>query len=99
MSIDLKKKYAGAGYLIVESEEDTTNIVCRYGHIYADGDHLCASLDNGTRSQVLQLRKLGESVMDGDFGELTIRFPASQFKAVARVLKPRQRVLAKAKTP
>ena len=92
--IDIRKQFAGCGYLIYESEDDTTNIVCRHGHIYADGEHLFAALYNGTRSQILRLRKLGEPIMDGDFGELTIRFEPRQFPAVARVMKPRQRDLA-----
>lgn len=79
--MNIRKLFHDSGYLIVESEHDTTNIVCRRGHIYADGQHLFAAIYNGTRSERLQLRKLGEPVMDGDFGELTIRFHPDQLRA------------------
>lgn len=93
--IDIRKKFAGSGYLIHESEDDTTNIVCRHGHIYADGQYLCAALYNGTRSQILRLRKLGEPIMDGDLGELTIRFEPRQFPDVARIMLPKQAYLSR----
>lgn len=86
----LAQLFPGSGYLIQESEYDTTNLVCRYGHIYQDGDSLCASLDGGTPDQVRKLKALGEVIMDGDFGELTVRFPLSRLREAARVLKPRQ---------
>jgi hypothetical protein len=94
--MDLHKLFRGRGYLITESEFDTQNIECRRGHIYHDGQGLVASLDNGTRAECMALRKLGEPVADGDFGELSIRFPVTLFKDVARIMLPRQASLAKA---
>ena len=43
--IDLRKHFAGSGFLIVDSAHDTTNLICRYGHIYSNGEMLIASLD------------------------------------------------------
>lgn len=93
----IRKLFHDSGYLIVETEHDTTNIVCRHGHIYADGDYLFAALYNGSRSQRRNLRKLGEPTMDGDFGELTVRFHPDRFRDVARLMKPRQRDLHQVK--
>jgi hypothetical protein len=92
--IDLHKKFRGCGYLIVDSPDDTTNLVCRRGHIYADGDQLVAALDRGNVAECRALRKLGAVIMDGDDGELSVAFDPSAFRQVARILKPRQAKLA-----
>jgi hypothetical protein len=89
--IDLFKKFGRDGYLIVESPSDTTNIVCQRGHIYADGDFLVASMDHATVAESAKLRKLGTPLMDGDFGELSIKFDPKEIRNVARILKPKQR--------
>lgn len=81
--------------MIVESPIDTIKIVCRFGHLYADGDSLLASLDSGSHIQARALRKLGVPVMDGSGGELTIRVPESKIRDVTRLLKPRQAVISK----
>lgn len=94
--MDFNKLFRGRGYLITESETDTQNIVCRRGHIYHDGQGMVASLDNGTRSECMALRKLGTPIMDGDYGELSVRFSSTRFKDVARILLPRQKSLAQA---
>lgn len=89
--IDVKQLCKGTGYLIVESEEDTTNIICRFGHIYADGLQLCAATNPGADSLILRrLKALGKPIMDGDDGDLTVRFPVSRFDEVCRILRPRQ---------
>ena len=93
--INLRKRFAGQGYMITDSPIDTIKIVCRFGHIYADGDALLASLDSGSPLQARALRKLGTPVMDGQDGELTIRFPDSKICDVTRLLKPRQAVITK----
>jgi hypothetical protein len=89
-NIDLRQRFGGSGYLIVDSPDDTTNLVCRRGHIYADGGMLVAALDGGTPAELRALRKLGTPIMDGDFGELSVAFNPSVFRAVARILRPRQ---------
>lgn len=78
-------------YIVTDSPHDTSNIQCRHGHIYADGDSLIASLDHGSRAQCMALRKLGTPIMDGDGGELSVRFDPKQFGQVARILLPRHR--------
>jgi hypothetical protein len=88
--IDLRKHFHGSGYLIVDSENDTTNLICRRGHVYSDGQRLVAALDGGTRAECRALRKLGTVIMDGDFGELSVAFNPSVFRDVARILRPRQ---------
>jgi len=93
--VDLHQRFRGAGFLIVDSSSDTTNLVCRHGHIYADGDKLVAALDGGTPAQRRALRKCGTVIMDGDFGELSVAFNPSVFREVARILKPRQAYRAK----
>jgi hypothetical protein len=65
------------------------------GHIYADGNSLIAALDGGTGAECMALRKLGTSIMNGDFGELSDRFLLHRFRDVARILKPRKATLAK----
>jgi hypothetical protein len=95
-TIDLKQLFRHDGFLIQESEDDTTNLVCRRGHIYSDGDDLVAALDRGTRAECMALRKLGDVLMDGDDGELSVRFNPTRFRDVARILKPRQALLAAA---
>lgn len=90
----IRRLAKGTGWLVQESDHDTTNIVCRYGHIYADGQSLVASLDCATKSQSRQLRKLGVVVADGDFGELSVKFPPAALGAVAAILKPRQKSLS-----
>lgn len=94
--LDIQKRFRGRGYLIESSESDTTNIVCRRGHVYADGGALVAAVNGATRSERLRLAKLGEIIMDGDDGELSVKFPPAAFPAVARVMKPRQSILAAA---
>ena len=93
--INLRKRFAGEGYMIVDSPLDTIKIVCRFGHIYSDGDSLLASLDSGSPIQARALRKLGVPVMDGSDGELTIRFPDSKIRDVTRLLKPWQALISK----
>jgi hypothetical protein len=44
----------------------------------------------------MALRKLGDVVSDGDSGELSVRFPPSRLRDVARILRPRQAELARA---
>ena len=88
--IDIHKLCRGTGYLIVESDHDTTNIVCKRGHIYADGKCLVAAIDGATKGESRKLRSIGEPVMDGDFGELSVRFHPSRLGEAARILKPRQ---------
>ena len=86
----IKKLSRGTGYLVQESEHDTTNIICRHGHIYADGGFLVASLDCATIGQSRVLRKLGTTIMDGDCGELSVKVDPSKFRDICRILKPRQ---------
>lgn len=90
----IKKLCRGTGYLIEESDYDTTNILCRHGHIYADGNHLIAALDAATTGQSRALRKLGEVVADGDCGELSVKIPPTLFRDVCRILRPRQKSLS-----
>ena len=88
MAINLHTRFRG--YLVVDSNHDTTNLVCRRGHIYADGEYLVAALDAGTLAERRALRKVGTPVMDGDFGELSVRFRPGRFRDVARILLPRR---------
>jgi hypothetical protein len=88
--IDIRKMFAGSGYRIEDSAHDTTNIVCRRGSVYADGEFLVASMDAATPAESRALRKFGEPVADGDFGELSVRFPPERFREVARLMLPRQ---------
>jgi hypothetical protein len=90
MIIDLRQRFGGSGFLIVDSPHDTTNLICLRGHIYADGPMLVAALNRGTPAELRALRKLGTPIMDGDFGELSVAFNPSVFRAVARILRPRQ---------
>jgi hypothetical protein len=90
VTINIRKLFAGSGFLIVSSEYDTTNIVCQFGHIYASGNWLIASMTSATPAQSRVLRRLGKVVMDGDFGELSVAFSPSRFREVARIMKPRQ---------
>lgn len=92
--MSFRKHFRGSGYLI--SDDDMPHVVCRHGHIYFDRG-LVASL-NGTRAQCMALRRLGEVVMDGDFGELSVRFDAAQLPDVTRIMLPRQSILAKRQT-
>jgi hypothetical protein len=98
--INIRKQFAGSGYLITDSPNDTTNVVCGRGHLYADGDSLVASLANdGTKAERRALMKLGEVVADcGDEQghEVSIRFPLSNLRAIAQILRPRQAELARA---
>jgi hypothetical protein len=87
---NIRKLCNGTGYAIEDSPHDTTNIICRHGRIYADGDYLVASMDCATPTQSKALRQLGESVMDGDFGELSVKFKTDRLREVARILKPHQ---------
>jgi hypothetical protein len=57
---DIRKLSACSGYLIEGSARDTTNIVCRRGQIYSDGQHLVAALSAGTLAHCRSLRKYGE---------------------------------------
>lgn len=82
----------GSGYLIEDSEHDTTNIICYRGHIYVDGAWLIASIDNATMAESRALRKIGEPVADGDFGELSVRFKPKDLPKIAQIMKPRQSV-------
>lgn len=94
--IDLRKLFAGSGYLFVDSPGDTTNLVCRRGHIYADGKNdLVAALDGGTVAECSALQKLGVTIMDCDFGELSVRFSPTKLRDAARILHPRQVAIAK----
>ena len=88
--IDLRTMFRGSGYLIVDEPGDTTNLICRRGHVYANGGQLVAAIDRGTVAECRALRKLGRPIMDGDFGELSVAFNPSVFRDVARILKPRQ---------
>jgi hypothetical protein len=88
--IDIRKMCAGSGYLIEESAHDTSNIICRRGSIYADGEFLVASMDAATSVESRTLRKYGEPVADGDFGELSVRFAPERFREVARLMLPKQ---------
>lgn len=87
--INLQRDYGSQGYLIIESDYDTTNLICRHGYIYADGDYLCASIQSATLSQAKALRKLGTPIMDGDEGELTVKFTPLAFRQVAKIMLPR----------
>jgi hypothetical protein len=89
-TIDLRKQFQGSGYLIVDSDSDTTNMVCKSGHVYADGGRLVAAMDCATPAERRALCRLGTIIMDGDFGELSIAFNPSVFRDVARILRPRQ---------
>lgn len=89
-NLDIRKLFRDSGYLIVSNETDTTNIVCRRGHIYADGSYLVASMNAATPAESRALRRLGIVVMDGDFGELSVKFPLERFRDVARIMLPRQ---------
>lgn len=91
--IDLHKKFKKEGYLIVDSAYDTTNILCRHGHIYADGKMLVAALEDPS-IEPRALKKLGTVVMDGDDGEVSVKFALTMLPAVARILKPRYAALA-----
>lgn len=86
----LRKVTRGTGYLVVDSDEDTSNILCRHGHIYVDGEYLVASFDEATLAQSRAARKLGAAVSDGDFGELDVRFRPSMLPQMARIILPRQ---------
>jgi hypothetical protein len=107
--IDIRKQFAGSGYLITDGaidvrgqylpDGDTANIVCHRGTIYADGNSLVAALTTLDRSECRALRKLGEVIADGgdEQGyEVSVRFPVSRFRDVARIMRPRQRELARA---
>jgi hypothetical protein len=90
--MNLRKLFADMPYLIVSSSHDTTNLLCHRGHIYSDRGKLVASLDSGTHAECRQLRLLGEVVMDGDGGELSVAFqynPAT-WDAVRRIMRPKQ---------
>ncbi len=90
--IDLRKLFHTFPYIITSSAEDTTNLEAHRGHIYADGDSLVAALDNGTRAECRALRQLGTPVMDGDDGELSVKFtytPAT-WRAVRTIMRPKQ---------
>jgi hypothetical protein len=93
-ALNLKLEFAGSGYLIEESDHDTTKIVCQHGHIYADGNRPVAAIDHATPAESKALRRCGTVVVDGDDGELSVRFELSRFRDVARILKPRQVGLA-----
>lgn len=88
--IDIRKMFAGSGYRIEHCAHDTTNIVCQRGSIYADGQYLVAALTAGTPAQCRSLRKAGEPIADGDFGELSVRFAPVRFREVARLMLPKQ---------
>ena len=88
-----------SGFLIERSDDDTDNICAQFGHVYRDGRFLVASLDGWqncpgdeqeSRRRARALRKLGTVIMDGDWGELSVRFASSRFREVARIIKPRQ---------
>lgn len=67
-------------------------ISCRYGCIYPEGgDWLRLDLDHHNQivGRVAELPGC-EVAQDGDF-EKTIRFPTSQFDAVARIVRPHRR--------
>jgi hypothetical protein len=85
--LDIRTSFRG--YLIEESDHDTTNLICRFGHVYVDGGKFVASITAGTRAQTMALRKLGTVVMDGDRGELSVAFEKKAFREVAKILKPR----------
>jgi hypothetical protein len=89
-ALNLKREFSGSGYVIEESDHDTTKIVCRRGHVYADGNWLVAAIDQATPAEAKALRKCGTVVADGEDGELSVRFALSRFREVARILKPQQ---------
>lgn len=100
----LERKCRGTGYAIWTpqdgSEEiDVQQMECRYGVIYEDCGALVASvkgwLDHpewelGIKDICRKLRRLGTPLMDGDFGELSVLFDPKHFRAVCRLLRPRQ---------
>jgi hypothetical protein len=86
---NLKRLCVGTGYAIKESWYDTTNIVCRRGHVYADGDSYVACIDSPSNSERIRLGNLGEIVQDGDDG-INVRFAEDKFPQVARIMRPRQ---------
>lgn len=83
----------GYVYAIAEDKSDTDNVICRRGHIYQDGKSFVAAIDGATLGESAKLRKLGQVIMDGDFGELSVKFPPSRMREITKVLKPRQAVL------
>jgi hypothetical protein len=90
--ICIKKLFREFPYIITSCAHDTTDMICARGHIYADRGKLVASLDNGTRAECRQLRLLGDAIMDGDDGELSVAFtytPAT-WQAVRRIMRPKQ---------
>lgn len=96
--IDIRKQFAGDGFLITDSPYDTTNIQCRRGHIFSDGGSLVAALTTRDRAECRALRKLGEVIADGGDEleyELSVRFPLSSFRDVAKIMRPRQAALSK----
>ncbi len=96
-SADIREIAKRENYMIESHDYDTTNILCVRGHIYADGKYWVAAMDAATRAESRELRKLGEVIMDGDGGELSVKFAPARFREVANILKPRQarkRVLA-----
>lgn len=90
---DIRRLFRGCGFMFVDPEGDTTNLLCQKGHIYLDGTALVASMDAATAAESRSLRKLGRVVADGDFGELSVAFPIEKFRDVARIMKPKQAIL------
>lgn len=87
----LEKLIRGTGWYIKEPAHDTPKVPCKNGHIYADGDTLIASMDRADLAETRLLKKLGTPVMDGDFGELSVAFPKTAIRQIAKVLKPLQK--------
>lgn len=106
MPLDLKQYFAAhPSYVLVDSDGDTTNLVCKYGHIYADGDYLVAVSDgwqdhpadqSACESRNRRLRSLGSVIMDGEYGELSVKIMPFRFRDAARVLCPKRSRKAKA---
>ncbi len=90
--IDLRKLFANLPYIFEAHAWDTTNMRCHRGHVYSDGEYLVAALDNGTRTECRALRRLGQVVMDGDDGELSVKFryTPETWQAVRKIMRPKQ---------
>lgn len=92
----ITKLCQGSGFVVESSRYDTTNIICKFGHIYADGARLVASLDAPNQRRRQALKKLGDVIMDEwdkDEGPgcMSVKADPRQFRAVCTILKPIQK--------